>query len=123
MGTTPEILSVLQTYPPLSILCADTHHYEKGRIVGGSTIIPQEIVGSGGASPNIYKDTLTPFSLGGPFFYEIISEPTESYGFLLVSGFGVSEFIPVLPWSAVGGSRSTRKRRNHKKMTRRRAHH
>lgn len=121
-GSTPEVLSVLQTYPPVSVLCADTHHYEKGKITGeaGSPAIHQEIVGSGGASYNTYTSDWTPFSLGGPFIYSMMSEPFEMYGFLSIPTQGQFDFLAVREWSAVGGARS-RRRRALKKMTRRRA--
>jgi hypothetical protein len=119
-GSTPAILSTLQTHLPLAVLCADTHHYEEGVISGGdSGAIRQIIVGSGGASFNDYTHPATPFSLGGPFLYSMTSEPVSKYGFLLLEDAASTAFIPAWNWS--GGKRKTRRgrRRNHKKLTRR----
>lgn len=123
-GETPQVLSKLQTLPPVSVLCADTHHYEDGMIRGGENQIRQVIVGSGGASPDDYTKGIPHFSLGGPFIYEMTSAPIKSYGFLSIPEEGVLDFVPVVEWTPkAGGSRRrrTRKRRAHKKMTRRHA--
>ena len=123
-GETPEVLKELQTYPPVTVLCADTHHYEEGVIEGGRSPIHQIIVGSGGASFNAYTTPAEPFSLGDVFVYRMISDPIEMYGFLSVPSEGRFEFIPIRSWSEGGARGQTRRgRRAHKKMTRRGRRH
>jgi hypothetical protein len=120
-GSTPIILSTLQTYPPLAVLCADTHHYEDGIISGGSHAIRQIIVGSGGAEYNTYTEPAIPFRIGGGFNYTMTSAPIHKYGFLLIEREGEAVFQPVLNWEGGrrGRTRRTRKTRTHKKLTRR----
>ena len=50
-----EILGVLANYPPIAILCADTHNYQKGTLKIGDVIIQQYVVGTGGAHPDYAK--------------------------------------------------------------------
>lgn len=100
------ILPLLASYPPLGILCADTHNYQKGKIIIGDIEIPQWVVGTGGGIP----DRITPAdvdAIGGgiqaPLFYYAVDAVAPGFGFARVTGPGAVSFVPVMAWPAQEG--------------------
>jgi hypothetical protein len=106
-GYVGPILPLLATWPPLGILCADTHNYQAGRLIlDGGLEIPQWVVGSGGGIP----DRITAAdvaALGGgiqaPLFYYAVDAVAPGFGFARVAGPGEVAFIPVMDWPAQEG--------------------
>lgn len=47
-----ELLTILAEYPPIAILCADTHNFQEGILQINDVKIPQFVVGTGGADPD-----------------------------------------------------------------------
>jgi hypothetical protein len=96
-------LRALAAYPPIAVLCADTHNFQAGFLYVGRTAIPQLIVGSGGASPDpILTDTDTPIAIDEDIRYEFYKH-VPGYGYLRVVRPAKFQFVPVLDWEASGG--------------------
>jgi hypothetical protein len=101
-----ELLNILVTYPPIAILCADTHNYQKGILDINGIQIPQYVVGTGGADPD-YVSTKN----GASYMFDTITYTMEKY----IAGYGYLEitatdiqFIKVKDWRAfegIGGSK------------------
>lgn len=111
-----EVLEILTKYPPVAILCADTHNYQKGTLKMGDVTIPQYVVGTGGAHPDYVKakngDTYT--AMGVTYTMESY---IPGYGYLEVKT-DTTKFINVENWrpfEAKGGKHSDYKRSSHKK--------
>lgn len=122
-----EILNILSQYPPVAILCADTHNFQKGTLQIGGVIIPQYIVGTGGAHPDFVNApigaTHTEESSGIKYTMESY---TPGYGYLQVTS-DKTEFIKVEDWrpfEGKGGKRTKthRKRKSLQRVKKSRKH-
>jgi hypothetical protein len=108
-----NILGVLAKYPPIAVLCADTHNYQKGTLTIGDVKIPQYVVGTGGAHPDYVKG-----KNGDKYEIDGVTYKMKSH----IPGYGYLEiksdkptFVKVEDWrpfEAKGGKRSTRKRKH-----------
>jgi hypothetical protein len=119
------ILPFVALYPPLGILCADTHNYQAGRLVmGGGVEIPQWVVGTGGGIPDRITGADVAALGGGiqsPLFYYAVDAVAPDFGFARVTGPGAVTFISVMPWpEQEGGARARPKNR---RRTQSRWHH
>lgn len=90
------ILDKLWEYPPIRILCADTHNFQEGRFMYKGTEFRQCIVGTGGGTPDdvyeIAKDKQFSVSYKMDTFH-------RGYGYARVSDErGPVEFIKVMDW-------------------------
>lgn len=110
-----RFLHELLPYPPVAILCADTHNYQKGIIKIGDVEILQYVVGTGGAKPDpIVIDSSHSIDVGEGITYTMVDHK-KGYGFLVVDSKSAT-FEHILPWEAMGGTR--RWRRGNKKTRR-----
>jgi hypothetical protein len=101
-----DLLGVLARYPPIAILCADTHNYQQGTLKISGVTIPQFIVGTGGAHPDFVKG-----KNGDTYEIEGVTYTMDSY----IPGYGYlqitdkdKEFIKVEDWRSfegIGGKR------------------
>lgn len=124
-----EILGVLAKYPPIAILCADTHNYQKGTLQIGDILIHQYVVGTGGAHPDYVKgkngNTYTDMDITYTMETHI-----PGYGYLEINS-DSTNFIKVSDWrpfEAKGGKnkryRKTQKHsRRHYKKSRKHTRH
>lgn len=102
-----QLLDVLVLYPPLAILCADTHHYQEGLITYKGVDIHQYIVGTGGAAPDSMTSDASTIDSAGVHYARL--DFISGYGYARVSAAGV-EFVKVAEWSiGGGGQRRTRR--------------
>lgn len=105
----------LITYPPVAVLCADTHNYQVGVITYGGKTIQQIIVGTRGATHDPIEGEDRAFSVGDQLQYRL-TENIEGLGCLRVTGLDEYEFVRVAGWS--GGKRRTRRRHSRNKSRR-----
>jgi hypothetical protein len=112
-----ELLSILSQYPPIVVLCADVHNYQRGRLQIGDVTITQIICGTGGADPDFVKA-----SVGDKFVADDITYTMDDYipgyGYLEVKGVDNIEFIKVSDWRAfegVGGNFLGKSSQKHQK--------
>lgn len=103
-----EILKVLLQYPPIMILCADTHNYQKGKLQIDDITIPQIIVGTGGASPD-FVTAKNGDSYEADGIVYTMEEYIPGYGYLEVSSIG-TKFIKVESWRSFEGQGGRRTR-------------
>jgi hypothetical protein len=110
-----DILRLLAAYPPILILCADTHNYQELMITVGGVSIPQIVVGTGGAHPDPFGDT-SETKVRDDIVYTL-GKHTEGFGYLQVNAPGDFAFQNVAPWSLAGGGtlRRTRTRQRRRK--------
>lgn len=109
-----DLLSVLVEYPPLAILCADTHNFQKGILkLGNNESIPQYVVGTGGAHPDYVKKTNgESYEIDGVVY--TMESHIPGYGYLEITE-DSTKFIKVEDWrpfEAKGGKR----KKTHKKL-------
>lgn len=89
------LLTVLTSYPPLLILAADVHNYQKIRIQFGDVVFVQVISGTGGATldplplPSAFSETVAGFSGR----VEVL-EAEVAHGYQVISE-TASEFVAV----------------------------
>lgn len=119
-----DILSVLAKYPPIAVLCADTHNYQKGTLTIDDVTIPQYVVGTGGAHPDYVKGKNgESFEISGVTY--TMESHIPGYGYLEVKS-DEPTFIKVSDWrpfEAKGGKRSDYKRSNYKRKTHKKRKH
>jgi hypothetical protein len=111
----PDILANI-TYPPIAILCADTHNYQKGTITYNGLSIPQIIVGTGGAHPDPVTVPIGTIHIENGIRYQM-EEHIPGYGYVEVN-VGTTEFIKIMDWVTEGGRRKTRYYRRNRKLRR-----
>ena len=111
-----EMLNILAHYPPIMILCADTHNYQKGTLKVGDVSITQYIVGTGGASPDPVTVEIGTSETVDDITYKM-TDYIPGYGYLEVSD--ETKFIKVLEWSGGKRRRTHKKRRNNYRGTKR----
>ena len=106
-----DILEAI-TYPPIAILCADTHNYQKGPLTYKDRFtVDQIVVGTGGAHYDKVTVPLGTVHEANDMRYEL-REHEPGFGYLRVN-VGESEFRKVADWSIQeGGLRKTRRRAN-----------
>lgn len=113
LPNTTELLNILADYSPIAILCADTHHYQKGVLKINNISITQYIVGTGGADPDFVKA-----NVGDEYTIDGISYTMEEYipgyGYLEVSDKNM-EFIKVEDWRGFEGKGGKRCNKLHSK--------
>jgi hypothetical protein len=118
------VMDILFTFPPICVLCADTHNYQTVEIVSltdPSQSILQLVVGTGGASHDEYG-LKKPYE-DDAYRYEVIYPKKEeqfisAYGYIHIRSPHEYKFMPVKGW--MGGVRSrnrTLKRRTRKNDT------
>ena len=86
-----DIFPILLQYPPIAILCADTHNYQQGSLTMNNKSILQIIVGTGGASPDILNTPINTHSHEAITY--TMKEYKPPYGYLQVTA--DTEFIEV----------------------------
>lgn len=110
-----EILTILLEYPPITILCADTHNYQKGKLIINGISIPQIIAGTGGADPDFINAKEGESYIVDGITY-VMDEHIPGYGYLEVLNDGdkfINKFIKVENWRSFegrGGKRKTGKK-------------
>jgi hypothetical protein len=109
-----DLLYILTDYPPISILCADTHNFQKGVLCINDICIPQIIVGTGGANPDyVSVKSGTKYTIDNITY--IMEEYIPGYGYLQITPKGVS-FIKVEDWKpfeGIGGAKKIHLIRKH----------
>lgn len=109
-----EVLEVLAKYPPVAVLCADTHNYQKGTLQIGDVIIQQYVVGTGGAHPDYVKgkngDT---YEVAGVKY--TMESHIPGYGYLEVTS-DDTKFIKVIDWRPYEAKGGKKKRKTHKRI-------
>jgi hypothetical protein len=119
-----DILGILKEYPPIAILCADTHNYQKGILEIGDVKIKQYIVGTGGADPDIVKTEIGASHTSDGVKYTM-KKYTSGYGYLEVTN-EKTKFIKVEDWrpfEGKGGKRSDYTRSDYKRSDYKRKTH
>jgi hypothetical protein len=128
-------LEVMFTYrQPISVLCADTHHYQHAEIkrIGAANddpVIHQFIVGTGGANYDEHKSDFESRDFESGYTFKKIEE-TSGFGYLCVDGADLRDvrFEKVSDWPAAagagagacaGGGGKTRTRRQGRRQGRR----
>lgn len=107
-----DILTILIEYPPIAILCADTHNYQKGTLEYLGVKIHQYIVGTGGAHPDYVKTTNTNSHQVTGVKYTMDSY-IPGYGYLEITP-DTNQFIKVSDWrpfEGKGGKYHNKKRK------------
>lgn len=113
-----DILGILCTYPPVLILCADTHNYQEGTIEIGGVRMRQVVVGTGGAHHDIIG--VRPEGANHGSLPYRLENHVPGFGYLEVRGLGAHAFKHVLAWPAKGGRSSRRiKKAKRRRFTRR----
>jgi hypothetical protein len=116
-----DILEAI-TYPPIAILCADTHNYQSGSLTYKDRFtVDQIVVGTGGAHHDIVTVPIGTAHEANDMRY-VLNEHVPGYGYLRVN-VGSTEFVKIMDWPKAGGRRKTLKKRNmRKKRNTRRSH-
>lgn len=108
-----EVLEILVRYPPIAILCADTHNYQKGTLQVGDVTIQQYVVGTGGAHPDYVKgkngDT---YDIMGVTY--TMDTHISGYGYLEVTS-DEAKFIKVSDWRPFEGKGGKRGKKTYKR--------
>jgi hypothetical protein len=81
------LMDILNQYPPIAILCADTHNYQYGDLQfggEGAPIIPQYVVGTGGADLDNLPMRLPPFGITEGSLRYVYRGGMKAYGYLRV---------------------------------------
>jgi hypothetical protein len=112
-----ELLGILSKYPPIAILCADTHNFQKGTLQIGDITIPQYIVGTGGAHPDFVNASVGETHTVDGVIYRM-DEYIPGYGYLEVTP-EETKFIKVADWRSFEAKGGKRIRKTHKKLKRR----
>lgn len=117
-----DLLYRFVDYPPVAILCADTHNYQKGLLhVSAKTTIPQYVVGTGGAQYDRIGET-NPVRIAADILMTF-EDKMECYGYLEIQTPTAVVFRKVLEWEAkAGGGRAARSNKKSRRIraTRRR---
>jgi hypothetical protein len=118
-----NVFYMIKQHPPIAVLCADTHNYQRGRLVFPDGLeITQYVVGTGGGIPDrITKDDIAavpPIDTG--LVQYVVDEVAEGFGFLRVEGPVAIAFVTVMPWMA-GGAQPKNLRQTQKRCRARRS--
>jgi hypothetical protein len=110
-----KLLYEMKDYPPLAILCADTHNFQISTLNVGGTSIKQYVVGTGGAKfDNIEIDTHENIQITDDIQLKFEGH-MPGYGYLVIAEDGF-HFVKVTDWEKEGGrSRGRKTRRRTKK--------
>jgi len=117
-----ELLAILADYPPVAVLCADTHNYQTGTLQIGTATISQYVVGTGGAVPDYVLEPI-----GSTHTVEGVTYTMDAY----IPGYGYLEITPddikfrkVEDWRSYEGKEGGKRRtKTYKKRTRSRRRH
>ncbi len=113
-----RLLESLIVYPPVAILCADTHHYQSGVLTYKDVPINQYIVGTGGAAPDTMTWETNTILFEDDIHYER-HEFISGYGYARITDTGV-KFIKVAEWGSSGGAgHKTRRAKRRARKSRR----
>jgi len=118
-----RLLEIMAMYPPVAVLCADTHNFQIDNIDVRGQSITQYVVGTGGADYDpIDCDTSIPIKVTDDGIQVTFETHTPGFGFLVVTPENL-EFVKALDWGAEGGRRrrTMRARKGKRGGTRRRA--
>jgi len=123
-----HLLDAVDGYPPILILCADTHNFQVGSITTSTgKKIRQIVAGAGGAIYDPIIAKIDPAGVGHiPYALE---NHIPGFGYLEVKGLGSYEFKKIMEWPAKGGRRRRgrksirRRRRNSRRVTRSNTRH
>lgn len=110
-----EVLEVLAKYPPIAVLCADTHNYQKGTLQIADVKIQQYVVGTGGAHPDYVKAKNGDMHTISGVTYTMESH-IPGYGYLEITPES-TKFIKVESWRSFegkGGKHSSENKRYRK---------
>lgn len=111
-----DLLSILAKYPPIAVLCADTHNYQKGTLKIGDVTIKQYVVGTGGAHPDfVMGKNGDKYEVDGIVY--TMETHIPGYGYLELTS-DETKFIKVSNWryfEGKGGKGNGYKRKTHKK--------
>jgi hypothetical protein len=111
-----DLLHKFVDYPPVAILCADTHNYQKGLLhVSARISIPQYVVGTGGAQYDRIGET-KPIRIADDITMTF-EEKMEGYGYLEIRAPTTVAFRKVLDWEAkAGGGRAARSNKKSRRV-------
>lgn len=112
-----NILEILAKYPPIAILCADTHNYQKGVLEINGVTIQQYVVGTGGAHPDYVKAKNGDLYETSGVKY-IMENHISGYGYLEVTK-DDTKFVKVEDWRPFEGKGGKRYRKTYKRLGRR----
>lgn len=116
-----DILEAI-TYPPIAILCADTHNYQKGPLTYKDRFtVDQIVVGTGGAHYDKVTVPIGTVHEANDIRY-VLAEHVPGFGYLRVN-VGNTEFRKVADWSMQEGGRRARKTRHRIKRNRKTRKH
>jgi hypothetical protein len=107
------LLYEMLEYPPVAILCADTHNFQVGMLNVRGTKILQFIVGTGGAAHDpISVPTDAPIKIADDIQLEFVNH-IPGFGFLVCERLASRRFEHVADWSleATSGGRRRKTRR------------
>lgn len=100
-----DLLDRMAAYPPIAVLCADTHNYQEWDLTYGDMTVRQIVVGTGGASPDPVpelRDMPANYSAEGTPFSSIRNRTKGhrilGYGFYRLDSDLESAFHLVRPW-------------------------
>jgi hypothetical protein len=96
-----ELLTILTEYPPIAILCADTHNFQEGIIQINDVKIPQFVVGTGGADPDFVSTPIGSTHTVDEISYTM-NKYEPGYGYLQVTP-DETKFIKVSNWRSFEG--------------------
>jgi len=96
-----DILRIIVAYPPVLVLCADTHNYQENMITVGGVKIKQIVAGTGGAHHDLLGDTSS--KIDHADIQYTIENHIPGFGYLEVPALGAHEFKFVAPWPMAGG--------------------
>jgi hypothetical protein len=121
-----RVMQILNRYPPIHILCADTHNFQYGSVTfgEGGVAISQLVVGTGGANLDDLPERAGPFTVEeGGLKYEYMGGK-KVYGYLRIDDPDTYKFVQVArskksaAYTATrlrAWNRSTRRRRSSRK--------
>ena len=96
-----QILDTIASYPPVAILCADTHNFQEGLLEFKGKFIKQYVAATGGGDPyDIYSTVFNSPNKGSERPRYLLERFTSGYGFLRISDDWKNpvEFHKVMEW-------------------------
>jgi hypothetical protein len=92
------LMDILNQYPPIAILCADTHNYQYGDLQfggEGAPVIPQYVVGTGGADLDNLPIRLAPFEVTEGSLRYMYKGGIKAYGYMRIDSPKKMKFVKV----------------------------
>ena len=102
------LMDILYQYPPIAILCADTHNYQYGDLQfggEGAPRIPQYVVGTGGADLDNLPIRLAPFEVVEGSLRYTYRGGMKAYGYMRIDSPTAMKFVKVRDSPSIRGLR------------------